>query len=177
MRSIGICDFYPRDLEKFLKEYGSVKIFSKGPASRHAQAVISCMKHYAPEVSLSIALGSLKKSAELEEMLKWLETEKVDVVNLSLGYRKRQPGIEEVIARLISSGTVIFAAQSDSLPYPWSLENVISVGRHGMIKRWKTRSEGLSGASMACAEVSGMFASYQGSLDDFVQTFLKKRQV
>lgn len=150
----------------------------------HGSAVMAIIRHHAPSVNIINAQVLDAKgrchTEQLVSALEWLLTLPAMHIHLSLGLRTPSDALREVCDALIAAGSILVASSPamGEPVFPAALPGVLSVTGDARcaVKEWSwfqtegTRPEygahvqwlqGLGGASIAAAHLSGIIATYR----------------
>ena len=154
-----------------------------GPVNaHHGTFVCSTVLRVAPRAHLVVASCLFPSVETLLEMVRWADSQGVDVLNLSLSFGAQSPCAEELcdyLLGMVSRGVAVVCAYSERQPLPWSRVGLVA-GRDFCPPREATAYTAgnvvttMRGTSISCALVSGMMAlcravnpAYTG--DDFIK--------
>ena len=128
---IGIVD---TGIKRSLNCFNNTKIVCKtfGQTEyRHGTHVASTILQFSPKASIVFAAGMFENYDELESMLEWISTFKLDVLNLSLSYSEDNIKIEKLLQNIHNNGTIIVAAFNSRMTYPCKYPFVLKAGKGG----------------------------------------------
>lgn len=161
---IGIVD---TGIKRSLNCFNNTKIVCKtfGQTEyRHGTHVTSTILQFSPKASIVFAAGMFENYDELESMLEWISTFKLDVLNLSLSYREDNSKIEKLLQNIHNNGTIIVAAFNSRMTYPCKYPFVLKAGKGGdfeapeeWISYFPNGNKGtMKGSSVSTAITSGL---------------------
>ena len=123
--SVGDGGVYPQEIRHFSQAH---------PDPRHGSKVAQIIagRHgIAPACQLFVGqiMGDITHSwRPLEEALRWAQSLRADVVNMSFACPISHPPIEGLLADLDAAGCICIASYNRYLHWPWSLPQVVAVG-------------------------------------------------
>lgn len=153
----------------------------------HGERVVSVLAHCAPQAELCVAQvfrdRLVTSAAQVAAAIEWLVAQRVSVINLSLGLREPRPVLAEACARAVAAGVIVCAASParGEPVYPAAFDGVWSVTGDARCAPMEISALGTaqadfgahvrpvgsalagSGASMACAYLSGHVARHLAS--------------
>ena len=161
---IGIVD---TGIKRSLNCFNNTKIVCKtfGQTEyRHGTHVASTILQFSPKASIVFAAGMFENYDELESMLEWISTFKLDVLNLSLSYREDNSKIEKLLQNIHNNGTIIVAAFNSRMTYPCKYPFVLKAGNGGdfeapdeWVSYFPNGNKGtMKGSSVSTAITSGL---------------------
>lgn len=131
---------------------------------RHGTHVASTILQFSPKASIVFAAGMFENYDELESMLEWISTFKLDVLNLSLSYSEDNIKIEKLLQNIHNNGTIIVAAFNSRMTYPCKYPFVLKAGKGGdfeapdeWVSYFPNGNKGtMKGSSVSTAITSGL---------------------
>jgi len=161
---IGIVD---TGIKRSLNCFNNTKIVCKNFGKteyRHGTHVTSTILQFSPKASIVFAAGMFENYNELESMLEWISTFKLDVLNLSLSYSEDNSKIEKLLQNIHNNGTIIVAAFNSRMTYPCKYPFVLKAGKGGdfeapeeWISYFPNGNKGtMKGSSVSTAITSGL---------------------
>lgn len=161
---IGIVD---TGIKRSLNCFNNTKIVCKNFGQteyRHGTHVTSTILQFSPKASIVFAAGMFENYDELESMLEWISTFKLDVLNLSLSYREDNSKIEKLLQNIHNNGTIIVAAFNSRMTYPCKYPFVLKAGKGGdfeapdeWVSYFPNGNKGtMKGSSVSTAITSGL---------------------
>lgn len=153
----------------------------------HGERVVSVLAHCAPHAELCVAQvfrdRLVTSAAQVAAAVDWLVTQRASVINLSLGLHEPRPVLAGACARAVAAGVIVCAASParGEPVYPAAFDGVWSVTGDARCAPMDISALGTtqadfgahvrpigseltgSGASMACAYLSGHVARHLAS--------------
>ncbi len=150
----------------------------------HGTAVCDIILHHAPNIQLYIAQifdeSGVTTAAKVAAALDWLVSEKVDLINLSLGLERDRTILADAVAGAVTGGILLIASSpaQGAAVYPSAYGGVIRAtgdarcavseisyldseqADFGGCPRGLGETTNIGGASMGTAHISGQVAAY-----------------